>query len=582
MPEAPAPTLQVGDLPRVNEISLVLARNGFGHLLNLVGIAAVLPAGADKSTGPFARRARQVLVELGPTFVKLGQVLSVRPDILPTDVLTEFESLQDKVPPMDTEDVRQVIESELGGRVEDVFEEFDPVPLGSASIAQVHRARLLGGQWVAVKLQRKGIERTIRSDISILYTLAGLSEGRITVPGLHTPRAIVREFEAAITAELDFLSELKNNVRMANHLAGAGAPFSQQVSVPRVFPQWSTRRLLVMELVDGVPLSQKMQEVEPSGEEARKIAHILMESMYRQVFDFGFFHADPHPGNLYVTKDGRIVYLDWGMTGTLTSGMQDTIVNAFTSMVFRDPETLAMTVFRAGATQGRVDLRAFVEELDRKMKQYYGASLDELANPTTFMEIIELCTKFQISLPAEFAVLSRAITLVEGEIRALLPSIDIVEEVKPWAQRLMTRRFSPERVAHDVARAMIQMQGQFRDLPTQMNQVIMDLQGGNITIVARDPDAARLRDEIRSAVLRLSLAAAASTITMGSLLFLAAWSPTPFGIPVIGLGGLLLFFAGLGVFGALGIHVFFARFLSLGYWQRLFLSVLRFFRWRRD
>jgi ubiquinone biosynthesis protein len=582
MPEAPAPSLQVGDLPRINEISLVLARNGFGHLLNLVGLSAVLPAGTDKSTGPFARRARQVLVELGPTFVKLGQVLSVRPDILPQDVLVEFESLQDKVPPMDADDVRQVIESELGARVEDVFEEFDPVPLGSASIAQVHRARLLGGQMVAVKLQRKGIERMIRSDISILYTLANLAEGRVTVPGLHTPKAIIREFEAAITAELDFQSELKNNERMANHLQAAGAPFNQQVAVPRVFPQWSTRRMLVMELIDGVPLSQKMQELEPGGPEARRIAHAIMEATYRQAFDFGFFHGDPHPGNLYVTKDGKLVYLDWGMTGTLTSGMQDTLVNAFTSMVFRDPETLAMTVFRAGATQGRVDLRAFVEELDRKMKQYYGASLDDLANTTTFMEIIELCTRFHISLPAEFAVLSRAVTLVEGEIRALMPSIDIVEEVKPWAQRLMTRRFSPERVAHDVARAMIQMQGQFRDLPTQLNQVVMDLQGGNITIVARDPDAAKLRDEIRSAVLRLSLAAAASTVTMGSLLFLAAWSPTPLGIPLFGLFGGVSLFAGLGLFGALGIHVFFARFLAIGYWQRLLVSVLRFFRWRRD
>jgi ubiquinone biosynthesis protein len=582
MPDTPAPSLQVGDLPRINEISLVLARNGFGHLLNLVGLSAVLPAGTDKATGPFARRARQVLVDLGPTFVKLGQVLSVRPDILPQDVLTEFESLQDKVPPMDFDDVRQVIEGELGAKVEEVFESFDPVPLGSASIAQVHRARLLGGQQVAVKLQRKGIERTIRSDISILYTLASLAEGRVTVPGLHTPKAIIREFEAAITAELDFQSELRNNERMANFLQSAGAPFQQQVGVPRVLPRWSTRRMLVMELVEGVPLSQKMQELEPDGPEARRLAHVLMESTYRQAFDFGFFHGDPHPGNLYVTKEGKLVYLDWGMTGTLTSGMQDTLVNAFTSMVFRDPETLAMTVFRAGATQGRVDLRAFVEELDRKMKQYYGASLDDLANPTTFMEIIELCTRFHISLPAEFAVLSRAVTLVEGEIRALMPTVDIVEEVKPWAQRLMTRRFSPERVAHDVARAMIQMQGQFRDLPTQLNQVVMDLQSGNVTIVARDPDAGKLRDEIRSAVLRLSLAAAASTVTMGSLLFLAAWSPTPFGIPLFGLFGGLSLFAGLGLFGALGIHVFFARFLSIGYWRRLVVSVLRFFRWRRE
>lgn len=573
-------TIQVGDLPRINEISLVLARNGFGHLLNLVGIAAVLPAGTDKSTAPFARRARQVLVELGPTFVKLGQVLSVRPDILPQDVLTEFETLQDKVPPMDADDVKAVVEGELQAPMDQVFEHFDPVPLGSASIAQVHRARLIGGQEVAVKLQRRGIERTIKSDLSILYTLANLAEGRIALPGLHTPRAIVREFDVAVNQELDFLQELRSIERMAGHLRELGG----EVTVPRAFPQWSTRRMLVMELVDGVPLGQKMQEIEPGSPEARRIAHAIMEATYRQAFDYGFFHGDPHPGNLYVDHDGRLVYLDWGMTGTLTGAMQDTLVNAFTSMVFRDPETLAMTVYRAGANVGRVDLRAFVDELDRKMKQYYGASLDDLANPTTFMEVVELCTRFHISLPPEFAVLSRAITLVEGEIRALVPNIDIVEEVKPYAQRLMARRFSPERVAHDVARTLIQVQGHFRDLPTQVNQMMMDLQGGNVTLVTRDPDAARLREEIRSAALRLSLAAAASTVTMGALMFvaMAAWSPGWFGLIVFGLlgGGMLL--GGGGLFGALGIHVFFAQFMSVGYWRRLFMGVFRFLRWRRD
>lgn len=580
MAEPATTTIQVNDLPRINEISLVLAMNGFGHLLNLIGIAAVLPAGTDKTTGPFARRLRQVLVDLGPTFVKLGQVLSVRPDILPQDVMTEFESLQDRVPPMAMDDVKWVVEQELQQPLDTVFEDFDPTPLGSASIAQVHRARLIGGQEVAVKLQRRYIERTIRSDISILYSLATVAEGRITLPGLHTPRAIVREFDLAISQELDFLKELQNAERMARHLEA----LSIDIAVPKVYPQWSTRRMLVMELIEGDSLNHRIEHLrqnEPGGGEAKRLAHLVMEGTYRMVFDFGFFHGDPHPGNLIVDRDGRLVYLDFGMVGTLTGAMQETIVNAFTSMVFRDAQTLAMTVYRAGATRGRVDIKAFVDELERKMQQYYGASLDDLANPTTFMEVVEMCTRFHISLPPEFAVLSRAITLVEGEIRALVPGIDIVEEVKPYAQRLMARRFSPERVAHDAARLMIQVQGHFRDLPTQVNQMLMDLQGGNVQIITRDPDAARLREEIRAAVLRLSLAAAASTVTMGSMLTLAAWSPAPFGIPLFGLVAMLGLGFGLSLFGALGIHVFFARFLSLSYWQRLFMGVFRFFRWRR-
>ena len=569
-------TIQVQDLPRVNEISFVLAKNGFGHVLNRVGLTNPLPPGSESNeTGPFARRLRQALVELGPTFVKLGQVLSVRPDILPRDVLSEFQSLQDRVPPMSEADVRHVLERELGRPMHEVFAEFDLEPLGSASIAQVHRAVLLDGRHVAVKLQRRGIERRIRSDMHILYSLAQLVEGRVAVPGLHTPTAVVREFDQAITAELDFLTELRSAERLGRHVDDLPG-----VKVPEVYGRWSTGRLLIMELIQGRRLTDEMAQTDERGR--RKLAHAIMEATYRQVFEYGFFHGDPHPGNLLVTPEGTLAYIDFGVVGTLTGAMQDTLIQAFTSMVFRDAETLALTVYRAGATSGRVDLRAFQTELEKKMAQYYGASLDDLANPTTFMEVIEMCTRFRISLPPEFAVLSRAITLVEGEIRELLPGVDIVDEVKPYAQRLMSRRFSPDRVAQDAARLMVQAQGHFRDLPTQLNQVLMDLEGGTISIVTRDPDAAELRAEIRLAVLRLSLAALASVTTLGSLLFLAAWSPQPLGVPIFGVLGLFTLGGGLGLFGALGIHVFFARFLDFALWRRRALAVLRFFSWRRD
>jgi ubiquinone biosynthesis protein len=560
----------------VNEISFVLAKNGFGHVLNLVGLTNPLPAGSQTTeTGPFARRVRQALVQLGPTFVKLGQVLSVRPDILPQDVLSEFESLQDRVPPMAESDVRHVLERELGGSMDAVFSDFSYAPLGSASIAQVHAATLNDGREVAVKIQRRGIERRIRSDIHILYSLAQLLEGRVTVPGLHTPTAVVREFDQAITAELDFLTELRSAERLGRHVADLPG-----VKVPEVYPRWSTGRLLVMELIDGQRLSDRMREADEAAR--RDLAHAIMEATYRQVFEYGFFHGDPHPGNLLVTPDGTLAYIDFGVVGTLTGAMQDTLIQAFTSMVFRDAETLALTVYRAGATSGRVDLRAFQAELEKKMVQYFGASLDDLANPTTFMEVIEMCTRFRISLPPEFAVLSRAITLVEAEIRELLPGVDIVEEVRPYAQRLMTRRFSPDRVALDAAKMMVQAQGHFRDLPTHLSQVLMDLEGGQLSIITRDPDAAQMRAEIRLAVLRLSLAALASVTTLGSLLFLAAWSPTPFGVPVFGLVGVFTLGGGLALFGALGIHVFFARFLNFALWRRRALAVLRFFSWRRD
>jgi ubiquinone biosynthesis protein len=572
-------TMRIQDLGRVQEIARVAAANGFGHLLHLVGLTAVVaPAQEDVATAPWARRLRQALVQLGPTFVKLGQVMSVRPDILPHDVLIEFQSLQDKVSPIEFDEVKKVLEEELGMPIGDVFDEVDPVPLGSASIAQVHRAVLAGGTEVAVKLQRPGIERVIRSDLHILYSLAQLLEGRITLPGVFTPTAIVREFDQAITRELDFLTELKSAERMGKSFAG-----DRDIMIPKVFPRWSTRRLLVMELVKGVPVSQKLiAEGGKATEESRALAHKLMDSTYRQVFDHGFFHGDPHPGNLFALDDGRLAILDFGLTATLTGQMQDTIITTFTSLVFQDAEALAMTVYRAGATKGKVDLRGFRDEIERLMAKYHGASLDELANPTTLIEVVQLSTKYRIDLPAEYAVLSRAIGLIEGQIRGLLPGVDIVEEVKPYATKLMTRRFSPERVAHDVARMAVQLQGHFKDLPTQANQLLMDLEGGRLTIVTRDPDAARLRDALNQGVLRISLAMLASTVSLGSLLFLAMWSPTPFGIPIFGMLGMLLTFVGAGLFGALGVHVLFAWMFDLEMWRRRILGVLRFFSWRRE
>ena len=575
-----AKTIQVQDIPRVNQMAAVLAKNGLGHLLHLVGLTASLSAGdtTEDSTTPFARRLRQAMVDLGPTFVKMGQVLSVRPDILPQDVLIEFQTLQDNVPPMPFSDVREVVENELQLSIGEVFVEFEEQCLGSASIAQVHRARLIDGREVAVKLQRKGIERTIRSDTHILYSLAQILENnRISLPGLYTPTAIIREFDIAIRQELDFVFEAKNAERLGQYFKD-----NPDVIIPKVIHPWTTRRVLTLERIIGRPLKEMIAKLK--GEEANRLAHQIMEATYQQVFEFGFFHADPHPGNLFVTAEGKLAYLDFGITGTLSRAMQDTITAAFTSMVFRDAEALAMTVYRAGGTQGRIDLRQFIDETERMMMKYYGASLDDLADTATLIEVVQLAMRFRINLPSEFAILARTMALIEGELRQLLPGADIVQEVKPYAKRLMTRRFSPERVAHDVARMMVVAQGQLRDLPTQFNQVLMDLEGGEITLITKDPDAAKMREEIRAAVLRLSLAALASTVSLGSTIFIvmAVWSTSIWAMLFFGLIGISAMAVGIFLFGALGIHVLFAGLFNLRLWKNRLFSVLHFFSWRRE
>ncbi|TVQ91000.1 MAG: AarF/ABC1/UbiB kinase family protein [Deltaproteobacteria bacterium] len=572
-----AKSIQVQDLGRLQQILSVLAKYGFGQLFTSLGFAEARgQPDAEVGSSPLARRLRHALIELGPTFVKLGQVFSVRPDVLPPDIIQEFQSLQDRVPPMAPEDVRTVVESELELPFDEVFEEFEWEPLGSASIAQVHRARLHSGEEVAVKVQRRGIAHSIRSDMHILYSLAGVLEKRIKLPGVHTPSTIVREFDVAITAELDFTQEMRAAERFFRSFEG-----HPDVVIPRPHPRWCTRRLLVMDLIEGRPLKEFLG-VSKVNAESRALAHRIMDCAYQQIFEDGHFHGDPHPGNILVLDDGRVGIIDFGLTGTLTAPMQDTIISAFTAMVFRDAETLAMTVYKAGATRGRVDLREFRGEIERMMDKYHGVSLDEVTqNPDALMEVVQLAARFQIDLPPEFAILSRTFGLIEGSIRGLLPGVDIVEEVKPYAQRLVASRLSPERVAVDVARGIVQLQGHFKDFPTQLTQLMMDAESGRLTVQVRNRELDSLTDAIRMGGLRISLALFASTVSLGALLFLAAWSPRPFELPLFGVLGMFMGVLGVVLFGALGIHVFFAQFLAISFWRRAFGRLVGFFTWRR-
>jgi ubiquinone biosynthesis protein len=566
------PHVDVRDLGRVRHITAVLARHGFGSLLLAAGLTSDDGGDEAAASGTWAARIRQVLVELGPTFVKLGQVLSVRPDIVPAELMEELATLQDSVPPAPWEEARALLEAELHAPLGEVFQDFDPAPVASASIAQVHLAVLADGREVAVKVQRPGIRDTLRSDLHILYTLAHLAEGRIEVPGVYTPVAIVREFERSLADELEFLEEARNAARFRAQLAG-----DPRIVVPEVFEARSTSRVLVMERIDGEPISRLGPESEGVGE----LMDLLIESTFAAVFDHGFFHGDPHPGNLFRTPDGRLAYLDFGLCGTLTPDMRDVLVSAFTALVFQDAESLALTIYRAGGTHGRVDLRAFRGEIERLMHKYHGASLSELGQ-ASLTEFIQVASSYQIRLRPEFAVLARTASLVDGVARRLIPDADMVARVRPYAQKLMAARLSPDRLAADALRAVVQAQGGFRELPTQLNQLLLDLERGRLSVVARDPEAARLREEVRNAVTRLVLAIGATgTLLSGALLF-SAWAPTPLDVPVAGLMGLAALALSAATWATLVTHLLLGEHVQPRDLQRRLLALVRFFVGDRD
>ncbi len=556
--------ISVHDLPRVRDVALVLAQHGFGELARIVGVETKTSA----SQAPVALRIRLALADLGPTFIKLGQVLSVRPDILPQAVLEELTTLQDNAPTVDFPAIRTLIEEELRAPMDSVFRSFEELPVASASIAQVHIAILLDGREVAVKVQRPGIEKTLRSDLHILYTLARLVEGQVAIPGLYTPVEIVQEFETALAGELDFLQEARAAARFrASHQGVAG------IAVPVIHRDLCTRRMLVMERMTG----KRLNAIESGSPEGRAAMRRLIESWYLQLFEHGFFHGDPHPGNLMVQDDGTLVFLDFGLTGTLTGEMQDVMTSVFTGLVFKDAESVALAIYRAGATRERVDLKAFRGEVQRMMQKYEGASLAQLSTASSLTEFIEIAARYRIQLPREFAVIARATSIVDGIAKRLLPDVDIVSEVRPLAQRLVAHRFGPERLGADAFRVLQHAQAAFRDVPTQANQLLLDLERGRIAITAKDPEAEELRMEIRHAAIRISLALCALALLISGTILIAPWAPAPWGVPLLAICGIGVCGVASLMFVGLAVHWLFATRFHPRDWRRRALAVVRFF-----
>lgn len=557
--------ISVHDLPRVTEVAAVLGRHGFGEIGRVLGIGDSATAQSDK---PVAKRVRLALADLGPTFIKLGQVLSVRPDILPPAVCEELATLQDNAPQVDFPAIRALVEEELHGPIEDVFDDFSSTPVASASIAQVHLARLKSGREVAVKVQRPGIEKTLRSDLHILYTLARALEGKVDFPGLYTPVEVVQEFETALAGELDFLQEAQAAARFrTNHLSVKG------VYAPEVLREHCTRRVLVMERIVGT----RLNDIPSGSEEGKEAMRRLIESWYLQLFEHGFFHGDPHPGNLMVMPDGRLCFLDFGLTGLLTGEMQDLMTSVFTGLVFRDAESVALAIYRAGATSQKVDLKAFRSEIERLMAKYEGASLAQLGQSSSLTEFIEVASRYKIQLPREFAVIARATSIVDGIAKRLLPDEDIVAEVRPFAQRLVTHRFGPERLGADAFRTLQHAQVAFRDLPVHAQQLLLDLERGRIAITARDPEAEELRIEIRFAAIRVSLALCALALAVSGAILIAPWSPAPWGVPILALVGFGVCIVALLMFLGLVVHWLFATRFHPRDWRRRLVAVVRFF-----
>jgi ubiquinone biosynthesis protein len=508
----------VQDLKRLREISAVVARHGFGELWDRAKIWDVLGRREDghrpsreEMRATSARRFRETLAELGPTFIKLGQILSSRPDILPPDFIAELSHLQDRAAPMNVETVFQLIEKGLGRSAHQLFAEIDPEPMASASIAQVHRARLASGEEVVVKVQRPRIEEQIRSDTDLLFYLARFLEGVIEETGIYTPTGIVTEFRAAMLLELDFENEARNIEEFAKNNASR-----KSVVIPKLYPDLSSRTVITLEELKGVKLKTVLDTPDFPGIDRRQLARNMLEASFHQLFNDGLFHGDPHPGNVIVLEGNRLGLLDFGLVGRLSRQMQESIILLVLAVALRDPDTVARLLYKVGVPGERINLQQFRHQIHDLLDRYMGLKLSEVDSGVLMSELVDLAMKYKIKIPREYAVLSKAAATTEGIVRQLDPELDVSQAALPYAKQLLYDRYSPGSMSGGFLRVLLQLQGFLQDTPQQLSQILMDLEGGKFNVTVRNEELSRLNTNVKALGLLLFAGMIASGLIVGA------------------------------------------------------------------
>lgn len=439
------------ELKRLGQILLTAVRHGFGFVVAEIGLERYLPRAyrrVEKIVGSprdLPRQFREMLEELGPTFVKIGQVLSVRPDILPLEYIEELERLQDAVPPFSGEEARRIVASELGASVESLFASFEDEPVASASLSQVHRAIRHDGKVVAVKIQRPSAAPLIEKDLRIMRYAAELVRDRVTVVDTL---GLWEEFAYSLRKELDFVYEAGNIERFAT--AFADEPL---VMIPRVHWDLTTKRVLTMDFVDGWKLSE-INEAIDAGVDVKQLAEYGAVLFMKQVIELGFFHADLHPANIMITRDGRIAYLDFGMVGYISEEGKKAIARMLLGILRKDSDMIVENAELLGARIPRSRIPAMRAELRQIIDRYYGRVLGEMSIDIIGKEFVSLLRRYGVTIPRDYAMLSKALITIEGVGKTLYPDINVLEVAKPYVEEFIRREFPPRDVfAETVAEA---------------------------------------------------------------------------------------------------------------------------------
>ncbi|MBI2389940.1 MAG: hypothetical protein HYV09_10140 [Deltaproteobacteria bacterium] len=526
----------VRDLGRLREIVAVLTRHGFGEALSRMGLGSLVSSSkegeTEKKTVHWTARVRLVVQDLGPSFIKLGQIASTRGDLLPADLITELKKLQDDVPPVAYAEIKKAIEESLGVPLEEVYVRFDEKPLATASIGQVHRARLRAElddpgvdaegrplpkeeREVVVKVQRPGVKDVVERDLELLHMLAQVADRSLEEARIYDPVGMVQQFERSITAEMDFGIEAQNGERFRRNFAG-----HDTIAFPKSYKGASSRRVLTLEFFDG----KKIYAALESGYDGKRIAKNAVGIVIKQIFEDGFFHADPHPGNIIIlgTKDAPVVgMIDLGMVGRLSPEMRDKTIKLMVAAARNDPRSVADALYTIGRPTKKISMDDYRAEVTVLAEKYLGRPLKEIELAAMIRDLIDGAVKYGLEVPTDFMMVGKALMTIESIGKELDPDLDVFGEAQPYFVSLLKKRLSPEEIGNELLRGAERFVGMAHDVPFHLREVLDDLRMGRLqiqTVETRiEPAYDRLGRRLFNGMLVASLNVA------GAIVLLSSW-----------------------------------------------------------
>ena len=550
------PFSAAADFMRVSEIARVLIRHGLGDVVRRLGWAGWLEkAGhvvrwehaADLAQLPPPVQARRALEELGPTFVKLGQILAGRADLFPPEWISEFEKLHSRVPPLPYESIRQQLTEDLGGDPEQVFARFDRVALAGASIAQVHTAALADGTEVIVKVRRPGIQPQIEADLRLVERLAALAEREWPDLQPYRPVELVRQFGRSLRRELDFGTECRQAERIAHNFTG-----HPEVVIPAIYWQWTRERVNVQQRIDGIP-GEDLARVDAAGLDRKALARRGAQAVLKMIVEDGLFHADPHPGNVFYLPGNRLAFIDFGMVGRLSARRRDELLRLLLGLVQRRAQPVAdvLLEWTDSAAADTLDLSGTVDEsvlqadIEAFVDQYHGVPLARLSLGSMLIDVTTILRQHRLALPGDLALLIKAFISLEGMGRGLDPDFHMATEALPMLTKALHARYQPQALARRGWESMRRIAEVVTGLPDDLARLLRAARRGRVQVHIDVQNLQRVGDQLDNAASRLTVALIVAALIIGSsIVMTVGGGPQLFGLPAFGLIGFLG--AGLG------------------------------------